>query len=160
MGYYRVWVLAELIPGPFFGSYNTVLCFKWLYTTITRWNRMLLKLASCLTIPAGILDDWSLQEWPWVFVHRDHRDLPHTIPPIDFSSFLPVGIHKIISFRFLTVSLRLLSLPLRTGSGFLPVECVEKCEKWFDHHIFGHPSSLSSLLLNWIAPYLTENLHL
>ena len=32
MGYYRVWVLAELVPGPFFVSYNAVLCFQWLYT--------------------------------------------------------------------------------------------------------------------------------
>ena len=32
MGYYRVWVLAELPPGPFFGSNNAVSCFIWLYT--------------------------------------------------------------------------------------------------------------------------------
>ena len=127
----------------------------WVNTIIMRQNGMLLKLASCLRIPAGILDDWSLQEWPQVFVHRDHWDLPHTIP-IDFPSFLPVGSHKLNSFRFLTVSLRLLSL---SWGEFFPIECVEKCEKWFNHHIFGHPSSLSSLLLSWIAPYLTENIH-
>ena len=34
---------------------------------------MLLNLASCLAIPAGVLDGQSLQEWPQVFVHRDHR---------------------------------------------------------------------------------------
>ena len=34
---------------------------------------MILNLASCLAIPAGVLDGQSLQEWPRVFVHRDHR---------------------------------------------------------------------------------------
>ena len=28
MGYHRVLVLAEFVPGPFFGSYNAGLCFK------------------------------------------------------------------------------------------------------------------------------------
>ena len=49
---------------------------------------MVLKLALCLAIPAGVLDGFgSLQEWPRVFVHRDHQDLPHTVPPIDFHHF-------------------------------------------------------------------------
>ena len=34
---------------------------------------MLLNLASCLAIRAGVLDGQSLQEWPQVFMHRDHR---------------------------------------------------------------------------------------
>ena len=114
---------------------------------------MLLRLASCLAIPGGVLDGWSLQEWPWVFVHRI-IEICHILSR--FPSFLPVSIHELNSFWFLTVSLSLLSLPLRTWSGFLPVECIRKCEKWFDHHIFGHPSSLSSLLLSWIAYYLTK----
>ena len=33
-------------------------------------------------IPAGVLDSQSPQEWPRFFVHGDHQDLPHTIPPL------------------------------------------------------------------------------
>ena len=28
MGYYRVWVLAEVVPGPFFGPYKYCIMFK------------------------------------------------------------------------------------------------------------------------------------
>ena len=123
-----------------------------------RWNRMLLKLASCLMSPAGILDSQS-PRMALSFRAQGSSRFATYCPPHGFLSFLPISIHKLNSFQFLTVCLSLLSLLLRTWSGFLPVECVKKCEKWFDHHIFGHPSLLFSLLLSSIAPYLTENLH-
>ena len=81
-------------PGSSTEGYGLWGCWLyWVNTAIMRWNRMLLKLASCLAIPAGILDlldSQSPQEWPQVFVHRDHRDLPHS-PPIDFHHFFSLS---------------------------------------------------------------------
>ena len=73
-------------------------------------------------------------------------------PPIDFHHFFSLSAfmnHEPNSFCFLTVSLSLHSPPLRTSSRFLPIEYDGKCEKWFNH-IFD----------SWIAPYLTEILHI
>ena len=99
---------------------------------------MLLNLASCLAIPAAVLDGQSLQECPQVFVHRDHR------PPLISIVSSPHQRLRTEFLLFFDCLLELAQPSLEDLKWIFACECVEKCEKWFNH-IFG---LLSSLLIS------------
>ena len=111
---------------------------------------MLLNLASCLAIPAGVLDGQSLQEWSRVFMHRDHR------PPLISIISSPHQRSQTEFLLFFDCLFELAQPSLEDLKWIFACGCVEKCEKWFNH-IFG---LLSSLSISCIAPYLTEILHI